>query len=652
MPMATSPKNISEFSRRHFLQTAAGVGAAAAASTLLPPSLLHALAQPRPAGSLDQVEHVVVLMQENRSFDHYFGTLRGVRGYNDNSALPGVFNQSGVSPYLIRNAANRGDLSVEYIASLPHGWEDGQVALNGGRCNGWIEAKGKDTMACYDRQDIAFQFALAETFTICDGYFSSMPTSTSPNRNYLFSGDTRKEPWGTGAVGNAAYEPTHPGYRWRTYAEDLSAAGVPWRVYQEWDNYTDNNLDFFAAFRNIGRKVIREAGLPGLDMTGFHEELLELGDGMPPTAEQQQMVDRLNAAVEKLPEAERDLYDRALHRRQPGTLTDAFRRDVESGELPKVSWIVPSAAESEHPGASSPIQSANITYRLLDALASNPEVWAKTVFLINFDEFDGYFDHVVPPLPPKNEPGEWYLGKPKGLGFRVPMTVISPWSVGGLVSSEVFDHTSVIRFLEQVTGVSCGNITDWRRRVCGDLVSTLDFSASTGMQLPEQPGPAPEFVKRWEAEPAGDYPVQESEQATALPTPYRLHAYLKGGNLVLVNDGSREAVFAVYSGNKVEHHTVLGTLELRIGLLERELTVCGPDRFLRVFSKTAKELPEVTLEHAAGRVLVGGQDRTADYVRDGWYEVELAEGEATAYYTGRLESGNRIPTSPFTRKSD
>ena len=125
MPMATSPKNISEFSRRHFLQTAAGVGAVTAASTLLPPSLRHALAQPRPAGSLDQIEHVVVLMQENRSFDHYFGTLRGVRGYKDNSALPGVFNQSGVSPYLIRNAANRGDLSVEYIASLPHGWEDG-----------------------------------------------------------------------------------------------------------------------------------------------------------------------------------------------------------------------------------------------------------------------------------------------------------------------------------------------------------------------------------------------------------------------------------------------------------------------------------------------------------------------------------------------
>ena len=159
-------------------------------------------------------------------------------------------------------------------------------------------------------------------------------------------------------------------------------------------------------------------------------------------------------------------------------------------------------------------------------------------------------------------------------------------------------------------------------------------------------------MKRWKAEPAGDYPVQESEQATALPTPYRLHAYLKDGNLVLVNDGSREAVFAVYSGNKVEHHTVLGTLELRVGLLDRELTVCGPDRFLRVFSKAAKELPEVTLKHAAGRVLVGGQDRTADYVRDGWYEVELTEGEATAYYTGRLESGNRIPTSPFARKID
>lgn len=646
--MATTPKNISEFSRRHFLQTAAGVGAVTAASTLLPPSLRTALAQPRPAGSLDQIEHVVVLMQENRSFDHYFGTLRGVRGFDDNSALPGVFNQDGINPYLIRNAANRGELSVEYIASLPHGWTDGQLALNGGRCNGWIKAKGEGTMACYDRKDIAFQYALAETFTICDGYFSSMPTSTSPNRNYLFSGDTQAEPFGGVAVGNAAYSPTHSGYKWRTYAEELTDAGVPWRVYQEWDNYTDNNLDFFASFRNIGRKVIKDAGLPGLDLTGFYEIVLKLGED-----EQRGMMARLNVAVDKLPQAERDVYDRALYRHDPGTLADAFRRDVEAGNLPKVSWIVPSAAESEHPGASSPIQSANITYKLLDALASNPEVWNKTVVLINFDEFDGYFDHVVPPLPPKNEPGEWYLGKPKGLGFRVPMTVISPWSVGGLVSSEVFDHTSVVRFLEQVTGVGCSNITDWRRRICGDLVSTLDFSASGGLQLPEQPGPVPEFVERWEAEPAGDFPHQEEGQATALPTPYQLHAYLQDDKLVLANSGQRDAVFAVYSGKRVEHHTVRGALELKLGLLDRELTVCGPDRFLRVFSKKAATLPEVTLDHETGLVFVDGQDRTVGYVRDRWYEFELTgEGGVRAYYTGRLESGRRIPTSPFVRSRD
>lgn len=645
--MATSPKRISGYSRRHFLGLAAAGATAAGAATLLPPSLVRALAESRPEGSPDDIRHVVVFMQENRSFDHYFGTLRGVRGFADNAALPGVFSQDGIHPFRVRDAANRGELSVEYIASLPHGWEDGQEALNGGRCDGWIGAKGRGTMACYDRIDIPFQFALAETFTVCDGYFCSVPSSTSPNRNYLFTGTSESEPWGTRAVGNAAYDPTHPGYKWRTYAEELHDAGVDWRVYQEWDNYTDNNLDFFCRFRDIGRRAVLAAGERGLDYTGFFEDVLDGHEG-PATDAQRERVQKVYDAVASMPPEDRDLHDRALFRGEPGSLVTRFKQDVEAGTLPQVSWIVTTAADSEHPGASSPIQSSTITYRLLDVLASNPETWRHTAVLIMFDEFDGYFDHVVPPLPPEGEPGEWYFGKPMGLGFRVPMTIISPWTAGGRVSSEVFDHTSVVRFLEQVTGVRCGNISDWRRRVCGDLMSTFDFSSSDGLRVPERPGPVPEFVERWEAEPGGDFPVQEEERAVALPTPYRLSANVRGGSVHLRNDGTRAAVFAVFHGDRVEHRTVLGDDVVGLPPECGHVVVTGPDGFLRDLRFTpGGDGPALELDHDARTVTLDGRDITDRVVRDGWYEITLPHVDGRQFCAGRLENGSETATCPF-----
>ncbi|MCF8571877.1 twin-arginine translocation signal domain-containing protein [Gordonia sp. HY002] len=642
--MATTPKSVSAHSRRHFLGLAATATGTAAAATLLPPSLIDAVARGRPAGSLRDVEHVVVLMQENRSFDHYFGTLRGVRGFADNSAKPGVFDQGGVRPFLARDAANRGDLSVEYLASLPHSWPDGHQALNEGHCDGWVGAKGTATMAAYDRRDIAFQFALAETFTVCDGYFSSCPTSTSPNRNFLFSGASGFEPSGPRAVGNDAYDSAHPGYTWKTYAESLHEAGVAWRVYQEWDNYTDNNLDFFATFRTLGRAAVEAAGERGGDLTGFYEDLLEASD----VDEQRERAQRVHDAAARIGDGFTGLYRRGLHRGEPGSLVSRFHRDVEADELPTVSWIVASAADSEHPSASSPIQSSTLTYRLLDALASNPRVWAKTAMLLTFDEFDGYFDHVVPPLPPEGEPDEWWDGKPMGLGFRVPMTIISPWTVGGRVSSDVFDHTSVVRFLERVTGVDCPNISKWRRRVCGDLVSAFDFGRSDGLRLPAHPGPVPSFEKRWEATPGGGHPVQESQRAVALPTPYRLSAVVVDGVLHLRNDGSRPAVFGVFYDGRVDHHTVRGRRRVQLASITEHVVVTGPDRFLRdLWFPRNGSSADVVLDHASRRIRVNGRDVTATAVTDGWYEVSLAGTAGRQYYTGRLESGRPTATSPL-----
>jgi phospholipase C len=156
----------------------------------------------------------------------------------------------------------------------------------------------------------------------------------------------------------------------------------------------------------------------------------------------------------------------------------AFADDVASGHLPKVSWIIAPAAQSEHP-TGTPAAGAELTYRYLKALADHPDVWRKTVFFLNYDENDGFFDHVVPPTPRHGTRDEFVGGLPIGLGFRVPMIVISPWSTGGFVSSETFDHTSVIRFIERRFGVHEPNISAWRRRTCGDLVGTLGFGRGT-----------------------------------------------------------------------------------------------------------------------------------------------------------------------------
>jgi phospholipase C len=112
----------------------------------------------------------------------------------------------------------------------------------------------------------------------------------------------------------------------------------------------------------------------------------------------------------------------------------------------------------------------------LDAVASNPQVWAKTAFILCYDENDGMFDHVPPPVAPAGTPAEFVDGLNIGLGFRTPTTIVSPWTAGGFVCSDVFDHSSLIRFIEARFGVFEPNISAWRRQTCGDLTSAFRFS--------------------------------------------------------------------------------------------------------------------------------------------------------------------------------
>ena len=546
--------------------------AAATGSTVLPPSIEAALAIPprRRTGTIQDVEHVVILMQENRSFDHYFGTLRGVRGFNDPRPAPlpsgkTVWHQPAATVRTERYR-NRGlspgathvlpfyldpQRTTEHQADTDHGWSSGHLAWNNGHYDQWINQKQDVlTMGYLKRRDLSFHYALADAFTLCDAYFCSVFADTCPNRIYLWTGtiDARNR---LGREKNGpGLEERHDvnGYTWTTYPERLEKAGVSWKVYQggtgipdtPTDNYTDNSLEFFAQYH------VQEGAAPESNLV------------------------RLGVSNHTL----RDLRD-----------------DVVRGRLPQVSWIVAPHEYCEHPKAS-PTDGAYYVSLVLDALTADPEVWSRTALLINYDENDGLFDHVVPPMPPPTSaPGahgmvssdlreslldefvdrDKYTNhlhpltpradpgglQPIGLGPRVPMLVISPWSAGGWVCSEVFDHSSVLRFLEKRFGVEEPNLSAWRRSICGDLTSAFDFS---GAQPQRTSFPVPQPVQSLHLQYAiplrQKMPSQEPGTRSARPLLYSLETQCRTEHdrvwIDLINRGSCGAAFYIY--NALEAH--------------------------------------------------------------------------------------------------
>jgi phospholipase C len=174
------------------------------------------------------------------------------------------------------------------------------------------------------------------------------------------------------------------------------------------------------------------------------------------------------------------LFQSGLRTFQPGQ----FEYDAAHDRLPAVSWIIPASYQSEHPDYS-PAAGADFVASKIDAIASNPDVWNSTVFILSYDENDGIFDHVPPPTPPAGTPGEYIDGQPIGAGFRVPCIIVSPWTQGGWIASEAFDHTSVLRFLERLTGVAVPNLSSWRRAMFGDLTSAFGAPAGGSVRLPD-----------------------------------------------------------------------------------------------------------------------------------------------------------------------
>lgn len=500
---------MSRINRRQFLKASA----AAAGVSLLPPALQKALAGPVARGSLGSVGHVVIFSQENRSFDHYFGTLKGVLGFDDphpvtlqTTGRPVFFQPraegSPMGPWHPDPAAT----AIQCTPDVLHDWKAQQGTYNRGRMDQWVRLNGPLSMSHYRRSDLPWHFALADAFTVCDQFYSSIRSATSPNRLYLMTGMIdAAERHGDAVITNSFAAGK---LAWTTYPERLQAAGISWRVYQEEDNYDDNALAWFKQF------VAAKPGEP--------------------------------------------LFENGMKRR---VFAD-FAADVASDRLPAVSWIIAPTQESEHPPFA-PNRGARYLYQYLQALAGHAKVWQKTVFILIYDENGGFFDHVPAPVPPPGTAEEYINGHALGLGARVPAVVCSPWSRGGWVSSEVFDLTSTLRFLECWTGVAEPNISSWRRKICGDMLSCFDFTAADHAfpGLPDGAALAAEADRDCGALPPPAMPTpdsvppaQEPGQRPLRVQPYALECWLIAeppsllGDTVRVhwqNGGSRSAALRI-----------------------------------------------------------------------------------------------------------
>jgi len=565
--------------RRNFLKAAAMLSGAGMVSGVVPESIQRAFAiEATPGSSYLDAEHIVILMQENRSFDHALGSLQGVRGFNDPRAIR---QANGNSVFVQTDAAGQSiapwrldikDSRITWMGSVPHSRHSQVDAWNEGHHDGWLEAKRSGnheysslplTMGHYTREDLPFYYALADAFTVCDQNYCSVMTSTTPNRSTFWTGTVRDAQRTDSKVYMRNDEIGKGGMTWRTYPERLHEAGISWKFYQNeltmsggmsheeeaWlSNYGCNVLENFAAY-NVEAYPGSVSAMQQMIVSLTHQiadlETKIAAQGSNPTTE---LHDRLASRKERIEDLKKALTNsgedrykqldesqRALHHAAfvtnagdphyrsleaisfedgtkeqsmnvpKGDILHQFRKDVDEGKLPTVSWLSAPEKFSDHP--SSPWYGAWYVSEVMNILTKNPEVWKKTIFILTYDENDGYFDHApsfVAADPKRPETGGASAGidtgleytyahdelvqgvsakdarsGPIGMGFRVPMVVASPWTRGGWVNSQLFDHTSTLMFLEDFMQKKYGktvqeeNISSWRRAVAGNLTSVF-----------------------------------------------------------------------------------------------------------------------------------------------------------------------------------
>lgn len=725
---------MSEIDRRKFLKMSAGAAGAGAALNLLPPLIRKALAVKAysPTKTIQDVQHVVILMQENRSFDHYFGAMRGVRGFGDRFPIPlesgkRAFVQSDgkreYSPY----RADKKTVNAALVNGTPHDFPDTQAAWNQGKYGFWPMFKTPYSMAYYTREEIPFQYALAESFTICDAYYCSIATGTDPNRIVFWSGsnfdpekraaginctDADSEPvnlrcWVEGKMPDPGYTYRGNAFKWDTIPDVLQKAGVSWRIYQDPnDNWTGamHGCLAFESFRNA------KPGSPIYENGMKHWSVKDLAE------------------------------------------------HVKNNTLPQVSWILPSQSNSEHPsGPSSPNRGGDFTHQVLTAITSNPEVWSKTVFFLTFDENDGLFDHLPAPAVPSFNADGTLAGKstidlagmyfdndkgtsefrspfhepsmkkggpvrtrvyqdkrdtvtghirPWGMGPRVPMYIISPWSKGGWVDSGVADHTSVGQFLEKRFKVTIPAISPWHRSVSSDLTSAFDFVHPNDPVFPALPDTtnyasiedASKLLPKATAPEMPGPLFQEKGTRYSRALPYRLHTHgkvvLNKIELFFENKGATGAVFHVYDLKHLDRIPRRYTVEAGKSLSDEwvltpdsgdyALEIFGPNGYFHRFSgSSTREEPEITAsyDHRKGVVRLELQNSGKSHAemtvvnfydkskplnievpagkkvarewtcgsQGNWYDLTVqfrSKGEFQRRFAGRIETGKHSISDP------
>lgn len=676
-------------------------------SSVLHPAILKALEiEPAAQSTFYDAEHVVILMQENRSFDHAFGALKGVRGFSDRRTFT---KQDGHSVFFQKNNAGkyaapaRLDLrntKSTWMSSLPHSWDNQQHALNKGKYDQWLQAKAsgnKDykniplTLGYYKREDLPFYYQLADAFTIFDQYFCSSLTGTTPNRLFHWSGTLREEKNGKVKANvyneNIDYDKNHQA-RWKSFPEILEEQNISWRIYQNeislpkgmsgeqeaWlSNFTDNPIEWFSRF-NVKFSKGYHQNIPNI-ITYLQNEIEKHPN-------QKERLEKMIAELEedkvkyhpdnfeKLSPEEKNLHQKAftINSDDPdywnleigqdengerlvvpkGDVLHQFRKDVESKNLPLVSWLIAPEHFSDHPG--SPWYGAWYISEVLNILTQDPEMWKKTIFIINYDENDGYFDHVLPFAPPLNpsqpvdmngpdgveyvNKNQEYMSSPTlkdhekvegtvGLGYRVPMIIASPWTKGGFVNSEVSDHTSVLMFLEKFIQkkfnkkVTVDNISDWRRAICGNLTSA--FNASN-LKVPKMDyldqkdyaktinsaknKPVPDLKWYDENELNSDLlKIQEKGSKLSNALPYHYHVNFEHGKIIMTNLKDRAVPLIVYDRTQFDaedfyfSYALYSNQEISHGIdSERyDHEVFGPNGFYRHFKGEHPPLLEISL---------------------------------------------------------
>jgi phospholipase C len=452
---------------------------------------------PSSCAKLSDIEHVVIFIQENRSFDHYFGSYRGVRGFSEKSSAfeqPDSANNSDPPVgHLLPLHLDTATTNAACTHDITHDWVPQHQSWDNGAMDGFVNSKlainANDailTMGYYNRADLPYYYALADAFTICDNYFCSVMGPTDPNRLYTMAGSIDPDGKNGGPILQTVVTNRSALYGRLTYTtmpEQLQARSISWKLYSSPEEnllngiLSDNVLPYFKNFQDP-------------------------------------------ASV---------LYQNAFGPQFPAD----FLADIASNNLPQVSWIIGSVITSDHPPSPS-VFGETVLSLIVGGLTANSALWAKTVLFITFDENGGFFDHVPPTTAPVGTAGEYVtappvpdptvvgsppINGPIGLGFRVPLLIVSPFSRGGFVSSDLFDHTSVLRFLETRFGAEVPNLSAWRRSTVGDLTTAFNFAApdTSVPNLPSTLQAIPQVIQQCEANLAGTTPYNAPNPQT-LPT--------------------------------------------------------------------------------------------------------------------------------------